>query len=67
MELIYDLAGAGWAGARISDGLRHRDFSVSYLSDALGDMAKTAVRLLNGSREESFAFQDEPGEHRWMV
>jgi hypothetical protein len=49
MELIYDLEGAGWAGARISDGSQHRDFSVSYLSDALGDMAKAAAMLLNGT------------------
>ena len=67
MELIYDLEGAGWAGARISDGSRHRYFSVSYLSDALGDMAKAAVMLLNGSREESFSFQDEPGVHRFVL
>ena len=67
MELIYDLEGAGWAGARISDGSRHCYFSVSYLSDALGDMAKAAVMLLHGSREESFSLQDEPGEHRFIL
>ena len=67
MELLYDLEGAGWAGARIADGSHHRDFSVSYLSDALGDMAKAAALLLNGSREETFFFQDEPGEHRFIL
>lgn len=67
MELIYDLEGAGWADARISDGSQHRDFSVSYISDALGDMAKAAVLLLHGSREASFTLQDEPGEHRFIL
>jgi hypothetical protein len=67
MELIYQLAGAGWADARISDGGRCRDMSVSYLSDALGDMARSALHLLRGSRDVSFAFEDEPGEHRWIL
>ena len=67
MELIYQLAGAGWADARISAGGRHRNMTVSYLSDALGDMARSALHLLRGSREVSFAFEDEPGEHRWIL
>lgn len=67
MELIYQLAGAGWADARISDGDRQLDMSVSYLSDALGNMARAALALLRGSREASFAFEDEPGQHRWTL
>jgi hypothetical protein len=40
---------------------------VSYLSDALDDMAEAALCLLRGGREASFGFEDEPGEHRWIV
>ena len=41
--------------------------SVSYLSDALGDMANAALRLLHGDREATFSFEDEPGEHHWLL
>lgn len=67
MEIIYDLEGAGWAMARIRDGGRYRDMSVSYLSDALGDMAAATVRLLEGANEATFSFEDEPGEHQWIL
>ena len=67
MQLVYQLAGAGWADARISDSSGYRDMAVSYLSDGLGDMARAALQLLRGMREVSFSFQDEPGEHRWML
>jgi len=67
MKLIYQLAGAGWADARICDNSRCRDMAASYLSDALGDMARAALQLLGGGREASFSFQDDPGEHRWIL
>jgi len=67
MELVYQLEGAGWADARISDGSRQLGMSVSYLSDALGDMAKAALHLLRGGREASFSFEDEPGQNRWLL
>jgi hypothetical protein len=67
MEIVYELAGAGWADARISHKGNYRNMAVSYLSDALGDMARAAVQLLRGGREVSFSFQDEPGEHRWIL
>ena len=67
MRLVYQLAGAGWADARISDNSSYRDMTVSYLSDALGDMARAALQLLRGAREASFSFEDEPGEHRWIL
>lgn len=67
MRIEYQLAGAGWADARISDGSSSREMEVSYLSDALGDMAQGALQMLRGAREVSFSFQDEPGEHRWTL
>jgi hypothetical protein len=67
MQIVYQLFGAGWADARISDQSSYRDMAVSYLSDSLGDMARAALQLLRGAREVSFSFQDEPGEHRWTL
>jgi hypothetical protein len=67
MQLVYQLAGTGWADARISHNSKYRDMAVSYLSDALGDMAQAALGLVSGTREVSFSFQDEPGEHKWLL
>jgi len=67
VELVYKLTGAGWADARMSHDGSYRDIAVSYLSDALGDMVRAAVQLLRGASEVSFSFQDEPGEHRWIL
>ena len=67
MELVYQLQGAGWANASVSNGSTRHHIAVSYLSDALGDMARATVHLLQGGRETSFNFQDEPGAHRWCI
>lgn len=67
MELVYDLKEDGWASVRIADAAQHLDFTCSYISDPLGSMATAAAMLLAGSREESFSFQDEPGEYRFVL
>jgi len=67
MQLVYQLAGAGWADARISHNSKYRDMALSYLSDGLGDMAQAALGLVRGAREVSFSFQDEPGQHKWLL
>ncbi|MGV3754357.1 MAG: hypothetical protein ACO1QS_03170 [Verrucomicrobiota bacterium] len=67
MRITYQLAGSGWANALVSEGERTLEMSASYLSDALGDMAKAAVSLLTEAREVTFSFQDEPGEHQWIL
>ena len=67
MKLIYKLGDAGWADASIADEGAQLECRISYLSDALGDMAQAAVQLLNGARATSFSFQDEPGEHRFLL
>ena len=57
----------GWATASISDGDATVETDVSYLSDALGDLARAARGILRGMPETSFSFQQEPGEHRFVV
>lgn len=39
----------------------------SYLSDALGDLARAVRGLLRGMPEATFSFLDEPGEHRFIL
>ena len=67
MKFTYQLDGAGWATATIADDGRHRDMTVSYLSDSLYDMAQAAICLLEGADSVRFSFDDEPGEHRCIV
>lgn len=63
----YKLTGSGWAESTISDDSGCLTMRVSYLSDALGELAETVLRLLRNSEKEEVAFMDEPGEHRWLL
>jgi len=67
ISFAYDLTGTGWAEAAVSDGKQSRRMTVSYLSDALGDMTRAVVRLLQGSQDERVSFLGEPGEHVWTL
>jgi hypothetical protein len=67
LRLSYILQEHGWAAASISDGDATVETDVSYLSDALGDLARAARGILRGMPEATFSFQQEPGEHRFVV
>lgn len=66
-DLTYTLGNHGWAAACASNGNQHVEMTVSYLSDALGDLARTVRGLMRGVPETSFSFLDEPGEHRIIL
>jgi hypothetical protein len=67
VNLTYVLHDAGWATAVIADGDRRREMVVSYLSDSLAEMTQSALTLLEGAETARFSFDDEPGEHRFVV
>jgi len=67
LRLSYILHEHGWATASISDGNATVEMDVSYLSDALGDLARAVRGILRGISEVTFSFQQEPGEHRFVV
>ena len=67
MKLIVQLSGRGWAHATISDGFEPLSMDLSYLSDGIGEMAASAAALLKGANETKFSFQDEPGEHVFVL
>jgi hypothetical protein len=67
LRLSYTLHDHGWAVASITDGTTVVETDVSYLSDALGDLARAARGILRGLPETTFRFQQEPGEHRVIV
>jgi hypothetical protein len=66
-HLSYTLGEHGWAAAVIGDGNTTIDLDVSYLSDALGDLARAARGILRGMTEASFSLMQEPGEHRFVL
>jgi hypothetical protein len=67
MHFEYVITGSGWAEVTIECGGQRAQFVASYLSDCLRDLARAACDLCAGSREESVAFLDEPGEHHLVM
>lgn len=65
--MTYRLSGTGWADCTVCVDGRKADVSASYLSDALGDMARATVAMLKGADETKFSFTEEPGEFRWIL
>lgn len=68
MRIIFDLNNHGWAnGAVLLNDHKVCDYSVSYLQDALGNLANATVNLINGSDKEIFLWWAEPGEYFWTI
>ena len=66
LRLDYKLHEHGWASAFVGDGSTTVTFDASYLSDALGDLARAVRAVLRGLPESKCAFEQEPGEHRLL-
>ena len=58
----YDLRDAGWATMSLRAESEQLSFSVSYLHDSLGDLARRGLALHKGAVAAEAAFLDEPGE-----
>jgi hypothetical protein len=67
MKLRYKLTGTGWSEASLEDKDHAVTLSASYLSDALGELARGALAVLRRSGEVRFSFDEEPGEYRWIL
>jgi hypothetical protein len=61
----YDLDTAGWSTATVSDGAHTVTLTASYLSDALGDLTRAVIALLQGAEGATLAWQEEPGVIEW--
>lgn len=66
-HFVYADIEHGWACASVSDGSDSVTMRVSYLHDSLDEMTRAVVSLLEGAREASCVFLDEPGEHLWRM
>lgn len=67
LSIEYDLVGTGWSTCVVRDDDKWVELTASYLSDALGNLAATAVILAQGADEARFSFDEEPGEYRWVI
>ena len=63
----YRLTGRGWSAATIADHETKVELTASYLSDALGNLARAVVGLLRGVETATVSWAEEPGEYRWLL
>ena len=64
-----NLTGRGWAQATARDEDARVVMDVTFLTDALSDLADCTIALLSTSsiRQFTCSCEQEPGEHRWLV
>lgn len=68
VDFSFRLTGSGWAEARIADDASFVKMTVSYLTDALGDLLTALAALKRGDSEtEQFSWDGEPEEYRWRL
>jgi hypothetical protein len=66
VQFEFTLRSFGWADGRIAIGNAAAAPTASYLSDALGDLLRAVCTLCEGADEARAAWQEEPGEYRWI-
>jgi hypothetical protein len=65
VDFTYELVGPGWARSEIRAGDQVARLTVSYLSDALGDLLVAVQQVLGGAEVAELTWWEEPGEYRW--
>lgn len=61
----YELEGAGWADAYLSDGTTTAQIPASYICDALRDLVDAIQSVFTTTTAEC-VWEEEPGEARWF-
>jgi hypothetical protein len=51
---------------RLADGAHFAEMYVWYLTDALGDLLRCVIQLLEGYEFAWCVWEDDPGEHKWI-
>src|SRR5262245_53146087 len=67
IRFTYVLTGSGWAEATLAAESQHITLRISYLSDALYDLTRAVLAILNGTRCARVNWAEEPGEHRLLL
>lgn len=61
----YELEGAGWADAYLSDGTTTTQIPASYICDALRDLVDATQSVFTTTTTQC-VWEEEPGEARWF-
>lgn len=67
VSISYRLTGPGWSECTLSAGDDACVVSASYISDPLGDLARSTIAMLNGGYDQTVTFLEEPGEYQWRL
>ena len=69
-NLILQLIGRGWLECTVGSddsNIPTVTMSISYLSDAIYELADRTVAIMNGMDRVTCKMEDEPGEYRWLI
>jgi hypothetical protein len=66
MEFDFQIVGAGWCEAYVSDGQRWLRPTASHLSDAPTALLSAVVAVLHGHSHVACVWSEEPGEYVWI-
>jgi hypothetical protein len=66
LTIEYRLTGTGWSECVLRADGETVTISASYVGDALGDLARAALALVEGKSKSRCSFHEEPGEFRWL-
>lgn len=67
LRIKFDLVGQGWASCTTHADAICATITASYLSDALGDLARAVLVLKKSGRAPDAVFAEEPGQYRWTM
>jgi hypothetical protein len=67
IHISYKLVGSGWSECRVETNNGRAELSASYLSDALGNLVRSAIAVVSCFHIVEFGFDEEPGEYRWSM
>jgi len=61
-----ELVDLGWIEAKLSNDVIEKYIAASYISDALRDFISAVISIVNGSKNASCNWQEEPGQFRFV-
>lgn len=66
-ELRYRLTGIGWSEAVVADEHHRTVVTASHISDALALLIDAVATVAEDDSESRCSWEEEPGEHRWVL
>lgn len=67
VDIKYELSGVGWCDCTITVDTQSAFITGAYLTDVLPQFCDAAIDLLGSAERVQIAFEEEPGEYRWII